>query len=103
MTKLDQLAITVNAPSFGNAFLQNSAVYSYQLIQFEFGVNLDTHVCNPEIIYCLETGDKFIRTEDKNLNTYTLSCTALEKGLAPIVEIASGVHNDASGYYSLDE
>jgi hypothetical protein len=59
MKSLDNIASTINAPSFGNAFLQNPAIYNFQLAKFEFGSNLSIQAIKPEVFYDSNNGNKY--------------------------------------------
>jgi hypothetical protein len=96
---LNQIASTINAPSFGNAFLQNPAIYGYQMTQYEFGARLDRHVCEPEIIYDINSENKYIKTDKSILITHTLLCDYLESGLAPIANIVTGINDKGKTFY----
>ena len=59
MKKLNFTAVTINAPSFGNAFLQNSSIYVHQLTQQKFGDDIFNQANQPEIIFDTDTKTKY--------------------------------------------
>ncbi len=92
--KLNNIALTINAPSFGNAFLQNPALYNEQLTFYSHGVNVQNQVTKPEIIYDVQSGEKYIIDESNN-SDLVLTCQIIDEDVPPFAEIV--VDSSAQG------
>lgn len=86
MRDLNNIASTISAPSFGNAFLQNPAIYNYQFAQYEFGAKIRTAITKPEVVYDVSLGDKFVRNPN---GKYALSWEEFEEDMPLCVELIS--------------
>jgi hypothetical protein len=86
MRDLNNIASTINAPSFGNAFLQNPAIYNPQFTSYHFGVNVSENINKPEIIYQVDSNAKYV-IDKKNLGPFWLECETLDPDLPPIAEL----------------
>jgi hypothetical protein len=97
MKDLDNIASTINAPSFGNAFLQNSAIYNYQFPRYEFGARLENCISSPEVIYDLSSNLKYIKCNPVNGEKY-LETKIISDGMPPIAEFKSSNSATHSNY-----
>jgi hypothetical protein len=80
MIKLNAQAATVNAPSFGNAFIMQPAIYFDQLTEMEFGTRVRSHIETPEVIYSNENGERF---EISDSGSYWLHTIDLDPEIPP--------------------
>ena len=80
MIKLNAQAATVNAPSFGNAFIMQPAIYFDQLTEMEFGTRVRSHIETPEVIYSNENGERFERSDS---GSYWLQTIDLDPEIPP--------------------
>jgi hypothetical protein len=86
MKDLDNIASTINAPSFGNAFLQNSAIYNYQFPSYEFGAKLENCIASPEVIYDVSSNTKYIKCVAAEGEKH-LEAKLVSDGMPPIAEL----------------
>jgi hypothetical protein len=100
MKSLDNIASTINAPSFGNAFLQNAAIYNFQLAKFEFGSNLLVQTNKPEIIYDSTSGEKYIQC-DTGKGSFNLEITS-KKEMTPISAVLNNGSSNSNTNYNLE-
>ena len=54
MTNLNNIAKGISGGSFGNAFIINPAIYTYQFTEHEYGAHVIKHVKSPEF-YMMST------------------------------------------------
>jgi hypothetical protein len=99
MRSLDNIASTINAPSFGNAFLQNPAIYNFQLAKLEFGSNLLVQVNKPEVIYDSITGEKYIQCQI-GMGTSNLEIVS-KKETIPVSAILNAGNSSVNTNYKL--
>lgn len=85
MRDLNNIASTINAPSFGNAFLQNAAIYNYQFTLYKFGENIRDNINKPEIIYDVANFDKYIINENLE-GDFWLHYTIIDEALPLVAE-----------------
>jgi hypothetical protein len=88
MRDLNNIASTINAPSFGNAFLQNPAIYNYQLTTKHFGINIADNIDKPEVFYDISSNIKYT-IDNTRQEPHFLECELLDPELPPIAEITS--------------
>jgi hypothetical protein len=86
MRDLNSIASTINAPSFGNAFLQNPAIYNSQFTSYHFGVNVTDSINRPEVIYQIDTNTKYL-IDKTNIGTFWLECDVIDPELPPMAEL----------------
>ncbi|MEY2702645.1 MAG: hypothetical protein RL259_950 [Bacteroidota bacterium] len=86
MRDLNNIAATINAPSFGNAFLQNAAIYNYQFTLYKFGENIRENIGKPEIIYELVSSNKYLLNEELD-GEYWLEYNVIDEALPLLAEI----------------
>lgn len=84
MIKLNAQAATVNAPSFGNAFIMQPAIYFDQLTEMEFGTRVRSHIGTPAVIYSNENGERF---EKSDSGSYWLQTIDLDPEIPPRSEL----------------
>jgi hypothetical protein len=97
MNDLNSIANTISAPSFGNALLQNAALYTYQFTRYEYGVNLRKYLAEPEIVYDTSTFEKYEVVRGKKTNIQ-LNCEVYDEELPPFAEMISSNENGNVSY-----
>jgi len=98
MRDLNNIASSISAPSFGNAFLQNAAIYNYQFTDHEFGANVKSSISTPEIVYDTSSMQKYARDLNNKSKLY-LNTEILDEDLPPFSDI-SNVKTSESVCYS---
>jgi hypothetical protein len=101
MRDLNNIASTINAPSFGNAFLQNPAIYNPQFTSYHFGVNVSEHVDRPEIVYQIDSNSKYLIDINK-LSPFWLECEVIDPDLPPLAELTSDNKPNLTNYKNSD-
>jgi hypothetical protein len=86
MVKLNAQAATVQAPSFGNAFIMQPAIYFDQLTEMEFGTRIRSHVAEPSVIYSVDTGEKYLKSDS---GSFFLQTIDLDPEIPPRSELLS--------------
>ena len=99
MRDLNNIASTINAPSFGNAFLQNPAIYNYQLTEKHFGYNIKDQIDKPEVIYDTTSRDKYLRDNDGNR---WLKCEIIDPELPSFAELSEDEDASLQAYKLVD-
>jgi hypothetical protein len=87
MRDLNNIASTINAPSFGNAFLQNPAIYNYQFTTYNFGVDVKKNINKPGVVYDVINCDKYILNEEFE-GDFWLNSTIIDEDLPPFAEFS---------------
>ena len=72
LINLNNIAKGISGGSFGNAFIFNPAIYSYQLAEYEFGSQLISKASSPEVLYDLKTGKKYEKIKAQQKATHYL-------------------------------
>ena len=97
MRDLNNIAQTINAPSFGNAFLQNAAIYNYQFTTYNFGVNIRQNINQPEVIYDISSGEKYY-ISNTDSHDVIFDFEIIDEDLPAFVTYSEEISNNSKRY-----
>jgi hypothetical protein len=97
MRDLNNIASTINAPSFGNAFLQNPAIYNYQFTTYNFGVNVRENINKPAVVYDVKSFEKYTLNEDLE-GEFWLKYIEIDEDLPLFAELSDVEENGFFNY-----